>query len=171
MSRTKLIKTPRNIKRINSLIAWTLLPRVRQYQKELEMIFYEHTFSFKMALMKEGGKFSLIRMLTTGYNLFRNVRLWNVALHVLNHWQLSSKGLSMSWGSVTWDTKWEMKYKWQSITGHKITLGKKGDSFIDTLHWEKQYQHRRNCSERHRLEVFCYKYCGSLRIDKNLSSQ
>lgn len=69
MSRTELIKTPRNIKRIISLVAGTLLPRVRQYQKELEMIFYEHTF--EMALMKQGGKFFLIRVLTISYNLFR----------------------------------------------------------------------------------------------------
>lgn len=69
MSITKLINTPRKFRRINSLIACTLLPGVRQYQKELEMIFY--TFNFKMALMKEGRKFSLVRMLTIGYNLFR----------------------------------------------------------------------------------------------------
>lgn len=35
------------------------------------MIFYEPTFNFKMALMKQGGKFSLIRLLTIGYNLSR----------------------------------------------------------------------------------------------------
>lgn len=71
MSRTKLIKTHKTIKRINSLIACTLLSGVRQYQKELEMIFYEYTSNFKMVLVKQGGKFSLIRMLTIGSNLFR----------------------------------------------------------------------------------------------------
>lgn len=136
MSRTKLIKTPRTIKRINSLIACTLLTGVRQYQKKLKMIFYEHIFNFKIALVKQEGKFSLIRMLTMGYNLFRKRQVVKCDITCSESLTTQQQRFVSVWGSATWDTKWEMKYKLQSITRHEITLGIKS-SFIDTLHWEK----------------------------------